>query len=52
MTPDARQRYDLETLWALGEKYDSKMNFDQADLDLLSGLIKEEDNFDWNYFKK
>ena len=60
MTEETRTQYDLESLWALGEQFDSKLQFDANELDILSDIYKgqnedytftqEEDP--WKYFDK
>ena len=47
MKDDTRELYDLETLWALGEKYDFKLQFDQSDFDIIQDLVHETDIHGW-----
>ena len=42
MEDEVREHYDLESLWALGEKFDPKLNFDYVDLDLIKELLPDE----------
>ena len=42
MEDEVREHYDLESLWALGEKFDPKLNFDYVDLDLIKDLLPDE----------
>ena len=64
MDESTRKHYDLESLWALGEQFDPKLQFEEDELDFLSDLYKsdqsqhdtkdeinnEEDP--WKYFDK
>ena len=42
MQDSTRAVYDLESLWALGEKFDSKMTLDSNDMAILKDLIQDE----------
>ena len=57
MNEETRKEYDLESLWALGEQFDSKLQFDANELDILSDIYKgQNDDFEeddpWKYFDK
>ena len=49
MTEETRTQYDLESLWALGEQFDSKLQFDGSELDFLSDIYKEQNEESENY---
>ena len=60
MNEDTRTQYDLESLWALGEQFDSKLQFDANELDFLSDIYREQNHDQdfkkeddpWKYFDK
>ena len=42
MEDEMRSTYDLESLWALGEKFDAKMHLAQDDVEIIMDLISKE----------
>ena len=52
MNEETRTKYDLESLWALGEQFDSKLQFDANELDLLSDIYREQNEGSDQDFKK
>ena len=60
MNEETRTQYDLESLWALGEQFDSKLQFDANELDFLSDIYREQNHDQdfkkeddpWKYFDK
>ena len=52
MNEETRTQYDLESLWALGEQFDSKLQFDANELDILSDIYKGQNDEDYTFTKE